>query len=74
MPKSLDKYALKLCRSTTWKCGAVQKAIINRLRRNKKEYFFLVLLDLSALYSRKQIVESVVLLAQRGIIELVRVL
>ncbi len=74
MTKNLNKYALKLRKSTTWKCGPVQKAIINRLRRSKKEHFFLLFLELSALYSRKQIAESVVLLAQRGIIELIRVL
>lgn len=74
MPKYLDKYAVRLLKATTWKCGEVEKAIINRLKKSKKEYFFFLLLELSALYSRKQIAESVVLLAERGIVELIRVL
>ncbi len=72
--KYLDKYVLKLRKNTSWKCGNCQKVIIANLRRNKQQYFFIILVELNALYSRKQIAESVMNLAQRGIIELVKVL
>ncbi len=74
MPKYLDKYAIRLRKTTTWKCGEVERAIVDSLKKRKKEYFLLLLLELSSLYSRKQIAESVILLAQRGIVELIRVL
>ena len=74
MTRYLDKYAVKLRKHTTWKCGEVERAIVESLKKRKKEYFLLLLLELSAIYSRKQIAESVILLAQRGIIELVKVL